>query len=404
VSSPDPGLSRRQILGRAGAVGAVLAVGGGAFGAGRLTAADHDEVTGQVAFHGPHQAGIVTPQQDHLLFATYDLLDTSRADLAKVLALWTAAAERLTAGRPVAGDLPDASPPADTGEAGELDASRLTLTFGIGAGALERVGLGSRRPPQLVDPPHFPGDALRPERSGGDLCVQACADDPQVAFHAVRNLTRIGRGIVAARWSQAGFLGKPGGGTTPRNLMGFRDGSNNLDPSDAARMDRNVWAAAGDGARWMAGGSYLVVRAIDIRIEAWDRTPLAEQESIFGRHRANGAPLGATAEHDPVDVGKAGADAHIVLANPRAAGSEDERILRRGYNMADGVDQSFGQLRAGLFFLAYQRDPRRQFVPIQTRLAQNDGLNEYIAHRGSAVFAVLPGVRPGGTLGGALLA
>jgi deferrochelatase/peroxidase EfeB len=59
-------------------------------------------------------------------------------------------------------------------------------------------------------------------------------------------------------------------------------------------------------------------------------------------------------------------------------------------------------LEAGLFFLAYMRDPRHQFVPIQNRLAANDSLNEYIERASSAIFAVPPGVERGGYIGGTL--
>jgi deferrochelatase/peroxidase EfeB len=232
--------------------------------------------------------------------------------------------------------------------------------------------------------------------------VQACSAQAQVAFHAVRNLARIGRGAAAPRWAQTGFLGTTPDGSTPRNLMGFKDGTNNLDPSDAAAMARNVWVSAADGPDWMVRGSYLVARRILIRIEAWDRTGLSEQEQIFGRRRANGAPLGGLEEHDAVVPARIPKDAHIILANPRGPGSEEERILRRGYNFGNTVD-GLGQLEAGLFFLAYQRDPRRQFVPIQTRLAASDILNEYTQHTGSAIFAVPAGAARGGYVGQALL-
>jgi deferrochelatase/peroxidase EfeB len=59
-------------------------------------------------------------------------------------------------------------------------------------------------------------------------------------------------------------------------------------------------------------------------------------------------------------------------------------------------------LDAGLFFLAYQRDPRRQFVTIQRSLASNDALNEYLQHVGSGLFACPPGVRAGQYWGQAL--
>ncbi len=393
-------LSRRRLLGLAG--GAAVALGAGA-GFDRALSGEAG-ASATVPFYGDHQAGVTTPQQQALAFAAFDLATSRAGELRELLRAWTAAGARLTAGALVGGGTATAwAPPADTGEAVGLGAARLTLTFGLGPTAFARLGLEARRPPQLADLPAFPGDALDPGRSGGDLCVQACADDSQVAFHAVRNLARLGFGAVALRWLQTGFLSRPAGGGTARNLMGFKDGSNNLDPADAARMRRNVWAHPADGETWMGGGTYLVARRIRIRVEAWDRTPIGEQERVFGRRKHGGEPLGAKREHDPVDVRRLPAHAHVRLANPRQAGSEAERILRRGYNFADGIDPVLGELDAGLFFVAFQRDPRRQFVPIQARLAASDHLNEYIQHTASAIFAIPPGTRPGGYVGETLL-
>ena len=133
--------------------------------------------------------------------------------------------------------------------------------------------------------PRFPGDALRPEISGGDLCVQACANDPQVAVHAIRNPARIGMGVVSVRWSQLGFgrtSSTSRGQATPRNVFGFKDGTANLKAEDADLLTKHLWVQPGDGPAWMDGGSYLVTRKIRMVIETWDRTPLAEQETLVG--------------------------------------------------------------------------------------------------------------------------
>ncbi len=53
-----------------------------------------------------------------------------------------------------------------------------------------------RRPAALADLPRFVGDQLDPARSGGDLSVQACGDDPQTACHAVRQLARLAYGTA----------------------------------------------------------------------------------------------------------------------------------------------------------------------------------------------------------------
>jgi len=413
----DPGgrgLSRRRLLAVAGAAAGGLAVGSLAGGAIGVAAASDGEGTdtGTVAFLGEHQAGIATAAQDRLLFASFDVVTTRRADLERLLREWTVAAQRLAEGKPVEDPASSAAlPPTDTGEAEGLHPARLTLTFGVGPTLFERdgvdrFGLAAARPAALADIPAFPGDALEAARSGGDLCVQACGDDPQVLFHAIRNLTRIGRGVVRVRWSQEGFgrtSSTTTGQTTPRNLLGFKDGTDNL-RAGTAELEENVWVAAGDEPAWMVGGTYMVTRRIRNLIEVWDRSALAEQERVIGRVRSTGAPLGADHEFDPIDLTATDAagqpvidpDAHVALANQDAHGIH---ILRRGYNFTDGLDPRVGQLDAGLFFIAFQRDPRSQFVPMQDRLARSDLLNEYIKHVGSAVFAVPPGVQQGGWWG-----
>ncbi|MFI0354764.1 Dyp-type peroxidase, partial [Actinomadura sp. 9N407] len=273
------GVSRRRMLGFSGA--SLLA--GAAAGAGieRVASAEGERSPAAIPFYGEHQAGIATPVQDRLHFAAFDVVTEDRGRLVQMLKAWTAAAAAMAAGEPVGGGAvggPGVAPPDDTGEALGLPASRLTLTIGFGPSLFEKehLGLEARRPAALADLPHFSGDRLDPQRGGGDIAVQACADDPQVAVHAVRNLARIGFGVVAVRWSQLGF-GKTSSTTpdaqTPRNLFGFKDGTENISGDDAALLDRHVWAAAGGGSGWMAGGSYLVARRIRMHIETWDRTP-----------------------------------------------------------------------------------------------------------------------------------
>ncbi|MFC5751017.1 iron uptake transporter deferrochelatase/peroxidase subunit [Actinomadura rugatobispora] len=394
--------SRRRMLGFSGAS---LLVGGAAgAGLGRVATAEPSQTppVPPVPFHGRHQAGIVTPVQDRLHFAAFDVVTDDRAELVRMLKEWTVAAAAMTRGRPVGdgavGGLPQA-PPDDTGEALGLPPSRLTLTIGFGAGLFEksgkdRFGIRDKRPAALVDLPHFPGDRLDPARGGGDIAVQACADDPQVAVHAVRNLARIGFGTVAVRWSQLGF-GKTSSTTpaeqTPRNLFGFKDGTENIPGTDAGLLDDHVWAADG----WMAGGSYMVVRRIRMHIETWDRTSLLEQEDIIGRDKSEGAPAGRSKERDKVALAALKPDAHVRLAHPDT--NHGARILRRGYSFTDGTD-GLGRLDAGLFFIAFQRDPRKGFIPIQQSLA-GDALNEYIQHVGSGIYACPPGVNQGGYWG-----
>lgn len=395
--------SRRALIGWGGAGLALgAAVAGGAVAVAR-TGDDMDpaaaETGGAVEFHGAHQAGIATPVQDRLHFAAFDVKTDDREEFVQMLKDWTAAARRMTAGKAVGegayGGLAEA-PPDDTGEALGLQPSRLTLTIGFGPSLFDRFGLKDQRPEALVDLPKFPGDNLDRSRTGGDLCVQACSDDPQVAVHAIRNLARIGFGKVAIRWSQLGF-GKTSSTTpdaqTPRNLMGFKDGTRNIAGTETDRLKKFVWVGEEDGPDWMTGGSYLVARRIRMNIETWDRASLQEQEDVFGRDKREGAPVGKAKEHDEPFLKAMKPDAHVRLAHPDS--NNGITILRRGYSFTDGTD-GLGRLDAGLFFLAYQRDVRKGFIPLQRNLAAHDALNEYIQHVGSAVFAVPPGVRDSG--------
>lgn len=402
----DRGVSRRRLLGWAG-VGATLAGVGAATGYAAGTTADVPHPASTVPFRGLRQAGIVTPAQDRLHFVALDVVTDEAAKVREMLRKWTAAAERMVAGAETtpggAVNLNPDAPPTDTGEALGLSAASLTLTFGVGASLFDKLDLGALRPDALADLPQFTRDRLDPAVSGGDLCIQACADDPQVAVHAVRNLVRMGFGTVSVRWSQLGF-GRTASTSvaqaTPRNLFGFKDGTHNLKAEEHADLDQQVWVQPGDGPDWLTGGCYLVSRRIRMHIEIWDRTSLSEQERIFGRTKGEGAALGQAAEFDPADYTATGPDgqpvidmrAHIRLASAPAL--DGVRILRRGYNFVDGSDGS-GHLNAGLFFIAFMRDPHAQFVPMQRALANDDELMDYIEHTGSAVFACQPGLAEG---------
>jgi deferrochelatase/peroxidase EfeB len=408
-------VSRRAFLGAAGAAGVAAGAVAGGIAIGRATESDAaPALSARIPFYGDHQAGVATPVQNRLFFASFDVTAEHQADVRELMRTWTAAIADATEGKPVgsvAGQ--PAAPPEDTGEAVGLPSARLTVTVGFGPSLFEqngddRFGLARLRPAPLADIPPLPGDHLEPLLSGGDIGVQACADDPVVAFHAVRNLARMGRGVVVTRWTQVGFGRTSSGGRhdpTPRNLQGFKDGTNNIAIDDTAELDRFVWVGASEDPPWMRGGTYQVARRIRMFIETWDRTSLGEQEATIGRHKLNGAPLGERHEFDALDLDAKTAagdkviplDAHVRLASHQENGGV--RILRRGFSFSDGIDPVTSEFNAGLFFTCFQRDPRAQFVALQSRLAGHDALNEYIRHEGSAVFAILPGVRRGGYLG-----
>ena len=373
-------------------------------------------------FYGTQQAGILTPAQQHTYFAAFDLESGKRDDLVAMLRNWTDASAAITKGDPAPMPANDAYGPGESTETTGLAPSRLTLTFGFGAGLFmkdgkDRYGLASARPDALIDLPRFPGDQLVEARTGGDISVQACADDPQVAFHAVRHLAQLAYGTAKIRWGQTGFLAHSKAGETPRNLMGFKDGTGNPSPRDETAMAQFVFVGD-DGPAWMRGGSYVVARRILIALEHWDRMKVDFQEQTMGRHRASGAPLGRANEFDAIDLASTDKDgnpvmplnAHVRLAT--AASNDGAKVFRRPYSYNDGV--SFTAERwppwrqgmeydAGLFFICYQRDPREGFVKIFSKLAKLDMLNQFSTHTGGGLFACPGGISPGEFVGEKLL-
>jgi deferrochelatase/peroxidase EfeB len=417
--------SRRGFL---AAAGGLVAGSGAMLATAHATTADDgkDAVPAAESFWGERQAGIVSPAQGHTYFAAFDLVTETRDDVVKLLRAWTDAAAHLSRGQPaepIGSDLSQAA--GDSGDALDLPAARLTVTFGFGATLFtkdgkDRYGLAAYRPEALIEMPRFNGDQLVPERSGGDLSVQACADDPQVAFHAVRQLARLAYGVADLRWTQTGFAGDPAKGT-PRNLMGFRDGTQQpgipvkgaATPPGPAGRDAAVWVGP-EGPAWMRGGSYVVVRKIRIALEHWDRTEVDFQEQVIGRHKYSGAPLGKQNEFDALDLDAVDKDgnplipdtAHVRLA--AAASNDGAQILRRAYQYNDGTNITAErwppwrqglEYDAGLLFICYQRDPRTGFVKIFDPMSKMDALNQFSTHVSSALFACPAGVTEGGYLG-----
>lgn len=369
-----------------------------------------------VPFRDVHQAGITTAQQEHLHIVAFDVVTTDREDLRDLLSEWTAMAERMAEGletteggalSDTSADTPSDDPsgvtvPSDTGEALGLTAANLTVTIGFGPSLFDdRFGLSDRRPDELTALPKFPGDQLVEELCDGDIVIQACADDPQVAVHAVRNLTRAGSGVVEVRWSQLGY-GRASkttvDETTPRNLFGFKDGTRNILADETDDLDTHVWCPAESGkGSWMDGGSYMCVRRIRMLLEVWDRQILDDQQHTFARYKGSGAPLGTTDEFDDVPfdlyLGTGGPaiphDSHVFLAHPD--NNDGARMLRRAYNFIEGSD-SFGHLSSGLFFIAYVARPSVDFTPVQMALAHKDKMNEYVRYESKAIFACPPGL------------
>jgi deferrochelatase/peroxidase EfeB len=394
-------------LDRRGFLTAGLGVGAGvaadrALGRDQATAAvasQPNPLRHAVPFDGEHQAGVLTARQQHATFVALDVIADSRADVAEALRVLSLRARALTRGYRALIGAPGEGPTPDSGILGAaVEPDALTVTIGFGASLFDSVGLADRRPRRLTPMPVFPDDALVADQTHGDVLLQLCANTAETVIHALRDLLRATRGVLAPRWKVDGFLPAAREAGAGRNLMGFKDGTANPDGADARLMDRLVWVGRGRGEPdWAVGGTYQVVRVIRNRVEFWDRVARSEQELMIGRDKVTGRPLDGRAETDEPRYERDPAgdviplDAHIRLARPRTRETESQRILRRPYNYANGVDDA-GQLDMGLVFCCFQRDVAAQFAKVQERLA-GEPLVDYVVPVGGGYFFVPPGAR-----------
>ena len=386
-------MDRREFLKKAGIGGAGLALGlSGASAFFANKAQEEKKISDggeEISFYGEHQAGITTPMQKNIYFVVLDLHSTDKEEVIQMFKDWTDYSSKLVDGELVKKDGSNALlPPSDTGETVGLNPYRLTLTFGVSADFLKKMGLEKKRPKEFRDLPPFPKEQLQEKYTGGDIVIQACADDEQVAFHAVRNLVRKARNTVTMKWSQSGFAAIGDRMSTPRNLFGFKDGTANV--TKEKDFDQVIWTDSDD---WMKGGTYMAVRRIQMFLETWDRTNLQEQENTFGRYKESGAPFGKKDEFDEVDLALLPVDSHVRLAK-----EVNKPIYRRSYSYSDGIVEKTGQFDTGLLFLAFQKNPD-SFVKVQTNLGAQDKMNEYVTHIGSGLFACFAGVKKGEYLG-----
>jgi dye decolorizing peroxidase len=411
ATKPEPpsgagGISRRALLGTAGATGLVLGAAGGAVGyaaapaaATPLTSVGSD----RAMFHGKHQPGITDGLQACGHLVAFDLAaGAGRKEAAALLRRWSATAERLMAG--------EAAPHDDTDVARDAGPSSLTITFGFGHSFFDRTGLQKQRPTALDPLPDFSSDHLDRARSDGDLWVQIGANDGLVAFHALRAIQKDAGGAARVRWQMNGFNRTPGATARPmtaRNLMGQLDGTRNPKPSDAD-FDQRIFVPAPGEPAWMANGSYAVVRRIRMLLDDWEKLSPSAQEQVIGRRKDNGAPLSGGDETTAMDLEKTDAkgglvvpiNAHARITRPDQNGGA--AMLRRPFSYHDGFDAD-GTPDAGLLFVCWQADPLRGFVPVQRKLDRGDALSQYIRHEASALFAVPGGAARGEYVGQRLL-
>jgi len=375
--------------------------------------------TGPEPFYGVHQSGISTPAQLNTYFIAFDVTTTKKEDLVKLLKDWSDAAVDMMA-QPEQFDK-NADPtkiPRTSGASVGLSNAALSITFGFGATLFEkdgvdRFGLAKKRPEALVNVPVFTGDQLVPERTGGDLSLQASANDPQVVEYVVRRLAKLANGVAVMKWAQPGFNGAFKAGETGRNQMGFKDGTLNIPTKDVKLMDKHIWVG-NEGPSWMQGGSYMVIRPIRISLDHWDDMNLAFQEETVGRHKSSGAPIGKQKEMEELGLKRTDAKgkpvineySHSAISSPE--NNEGTQILRRAFAYDNGITKvnerwpPWRQLTtfdAGLLFMCYQKDPRTGFIKLFSKMAQIDMLNQFTTHTGSALFAVPHGATKGHYIG-----
>lgn len=407
-SEKKDNMSRRDFLKLSASVGVGLAIGAtGMAGLEQARPASNSTdsasvIDEQIAFYGSNQAGIITPQQTYMYLLSMNILSSSKNDVIALFKDWTKFIALSTTGKKMkTGDNP-LLPPSDTGETLEHGAARLTVTVGFGPSffnknGVDAYGIAHQSPQYLKDIPRMAKDKLDSSLSGGDVIVQVCAEDQQVAFHAARNLIRLATGKSSVNWLQEGFISGANSADTPRNLFGFKDGTANQLHQSTRGFDDVIWAGS-DEPSWMQGGTYMAYRKISMLLEVWDRSSLTDQEDTFGRYKQSGAPYGKATEFDTVEPSALPVHSHVRLAK-----ESKQQIHRRAYSYTDGIDARTGNVNAGLLFISYQKNPEKQFIPMLRMMQNQDLLNEYAVHIASGLYACPAGLKEGQYIGQAIL-
>ena len=344
--------------------------------------------TATVDFDGPHQAGVATPAQAHLNLVGFNFHDdVDRDGVIRLMRSWSHDARALTAGQTPPGSLEPELVQAP---------ANLTVTCGFGPRVFEIAGLQAQRPDWLAPIPEFQLDQLEEAWGQSDVVLQICSDDPLTVSHTTRHMVRTSPTYAAPVWMQQGFLHAAGTreeGQTPRNLFGQKDGTVNL-TTDEEQLE-HVWHDS-EAPAWSQGGTAMVVRRIRMNMDTWEMLDRTSREESVGRTLDEGGPLSGGDEFAEPDFSATDeyglpvidAASHMARARP-PADKPEQTMLRRSYNYdlppVDGLSNS------GQVFICCQQNPDRQFTPVQARLDEQDRLNEWITHIGSAVYWLPPG-------------
>jgi deferrochelatase/peroxidase EfeB len=406
-SCPVPRRSFLQgvVGGAAAAAAASLVPTGAAKGASyedQYNALATEDGARSIPFYGRHQAGIATPPPTTAAFLSFDVSAANRGELRDLFRTLTERAAFLTTG---------GTPPPRPGAPAEhrhlLGATvlpdDLTVTVAVGASLFDgRYGLAPRKPAQLTTMKAFAHDDLDPKITHGDVLVQLCASHRDTVGNAMLDIVNQLRGGMRLRWRIDAFRFPPRPVGVPRDWMGFKDGIANPNTTAASQMNAAVWVPRGrPEPAWTEGGTYQVLRVIQMHLDEWDKVPVDQQERIFGRRKISGAPLYATDPHasdelDPVYTNDPQGrltplHSHIRLANPQTPQTAaTSTILRRSFQYDQSPDDA-GNPNMGHTFCCFQQE-LKTYIAMQTRL-ENEMLVPYITPIGGGYFFALPGVR-----------